>query len=91
MSRVPGPRHDSREGLGLSFDSGSSFRPVAPLSREGRGPYPGAHHGQANDADGYLKCRRAAETNSSKLWRVHGNLYDLAEVRRVTHVLDHTN
>jgi hypothetical protein len=26
--------------------------------------------------DGHLACRRAAETNGSRLWRVHDKMYD---------------
>ena len=50
---------------------------TTPLSRPGRGAYPDARKQASGDVDGYLAARRAAETNSSALWRVHHKLYDL--------------
>jgi hypothetical protein len=62
----------------IAFDGGT-FRSLEPLSRPGRAPYAGQELAENGNGAGYLKCRRAAETNSSDLWRVHDKMYDLSE------------
>ena len=61
----------TRTIMEISFDGGKHYRPVEPLSRPGRINYPGGDTAGAKDADEWLRARSAAETNSSKLWRVH--------------------
>ena len=59
----------------VTFDGGKTTHEVAPPSRPGRQAYPGA--AANHNAHLYLQGRRAAETGDSRLWRVHGALYDL--------------
>jgi len=60
-----------------SVTFGSSVCQLEPLSRPGRGQYPGMNKPESGTATVFLKCKREAETGNSNLWRIHEKLYDL--------------
>eukprot|EP00756_Hemistasia_phaeocysticola_P044635 Hpha_TRINITY_DN1842_c0_g1::TRINITY_DN1842_c0_g1_i1::g.170702::m.170702 len=60
----------------VTFD-GANVCPIEPLSRAGRGQYPGMNKAECGTATVFLGCKREAETGNSKLWRIHEKFYDL--------------